>query len=210
MQFLNCQIDLSRWNFRPRAETESWVKKALKKISFQKEAKLLNMLDIFAGSGCIGIAVLKNIKNSFCDFADIDERAVGQIKINLKLNKISQNRYKIYQSDLFKKIKNKKYDYIFANPPYVATERINEVQPSVLKSEPKKALFAGRKGLIVIKKFLTEAKNHLKKNSVIYMEFDALQKRDIENLLKKEGYKNYCFFKDQFGKYRWLMVYLNK
>jgi len=187
----------------PRKETEFWVRKALKKLSFQKEAKLLRVLDIFSGSGCIGIAILKNIKNCRMDFVDIDKKSIEQIKINLKLNKISKNRYRIFQSDIFAKIK-REYSYIFANPPYVATERINEVQPSVLKYEPKIALFGGKKGLFYIKKFLKEAKKYLNRGGAIFMEFDPLQKKDIKNIIKKEGYRNPQFFKDQFNQYRWL------
>lgn len=207
MEFLNCRIDLSKWNFRPRAETEFWVKKAISAVSRRSQRYgVFEVLDMFAGSGCIGIAVLKNIKNSRVDFADIDKKALEQIKINLKLNKISPGRCKIYQSDLFKKLKNKKYHFIFANPPYVAEERRGEVQPQVLKYEPKRALFAGPQGLDAIKKFLKEAKKHLKKKGAVFMEFDPLQKADIELILIKEKYRKFKFNKDQFGKWRWLKI----
>jgi release factor glutamine methyltransferase len=218
-KFLNCRIDLSKKVFIPRIETEFWVKKAIKEIKKSQKSKIpirpslralgksqkFEILDMFAGSGCIGIAILKNIKNSFVDFVDIDKKAIGQIKINLKLNKISPKRYKIYQSNLFEKLKGK-YNYIFANPPYVAKERLKEVQPSVLKYEPKISFLAGKKGLFYIRKFLKEAKRFLKPGGIIYLEFDPEQKNDILNILKKENYKNSRFFKDQFKKYRFAKV----
>lgn len=202
-KFLNCKIDLSEWNFMPRVETEFWVKRAIKKLNFLQETEFLKILDIFAGSGCIGIALLKNIKNSQVDFIDIDKKAIEQIKINLKLNKIPKNRYEIFQSDIFAKTKGK-YSYIFANPPYVATEKIKDVQLSVLKYEPKIALFGGKKGLLYINKFLKEAKKFLTKNGLIFLEFSPEQKEDIKKILVQEGYKKYKFFKDQFFKYRFL------
>jgi len=162
-------------------------------------------LDIFAGSGCIGIAILKNIKNSSVDFVDIDKKAIEQIRINLKLNNISKFRYKIYQSNLFEKI-NGKYDVIFANPPYVARERIKEVESSVLKYEPKRAILAGKMGMHYIKKFLKGVRNFLKLKGVIYLELDPLQEKEIEDILNREKYKNFKFFKDQFKKYRFLKV----
>lgn len=202
-KFLNCEIDLSKKVFIPRIETEFWVKRAINELKIGKRWKI-EVLDIFAGSGCIGIALLKNIKNCQVDFVDIDKRAIEQIKINLKLNKILPKRYKIYQSNLFEKLKNKKYHFIFANPPYVAKERLKEVQSSVLKYEPKKAILAGKKGLFYIRKFLKKARRFLKKRGIIFLEFDPLQKNEIEEILKKEGYRNFSFFKDQFRTYRFL------
>ena len=209
MKFLGCKIDLSKGVFRPRVETKFWVKKAIRdcKLEIKKrKLKKPKFLDIFAGSGFIGISILKNIRGSRVDFVDIDKRAIEQIKINLKLNKISPKRYKIYQSDLFEKIKNKKYDFIFANPPYVAKERLFEVQESVKKLEPKISWYGGRKGTKVIKKFLKEAKHHLKEKGGIFMEFDPLQKEEIVKILKAQRYSKFEFFKDQFKKYRWIKI----
>jgi len=200
-EFLNCQIDFLKHNFRPRPETNFWVRKALKDLKLR--IKNLKILDIFAGTGCIGIAILKNIKNSQIDFADISENATEQIKINLKLNKIEKSRCKIYRANLFEKMKGKKYDFIFANPPYVALDRILEVQKEVLKKEPPVALFAGKDGLVIIEKFLQQVKNYLKPSGKIFLEFDPLQRQKIERIAKEEGFK-VVFKKDQFKKYRWL------
>jgi len=185
-KFLNCKIDLRNRVFIPRIETEFWVARAIKTIRTSNiEHRTLKVLDIFAGSGCIGISILKNVKNLLVDFADIDKKAIEQIKINLKLNKIPSQRYRIYQSNLFEKIKNKNYNYIFANPPYVAKERIKDVQLSVLKYEPKTSFLAGKKGFFYIKKFLKEAKRFMKPGGIIYLEFDPEQKNDILDILKK-------------------------
>jgi len=208
-KFLNCKIDLRNRVFIPRIETEFWVARAIKTIRTSNiEHRTLKVLDIFAGSGCIGISILKNVKNLLVDFADIDKKAIEQIKINLKLNKIPSQRYRIYQSNLFEKIKNKNYNYIFANPPYVAKERIKDVQLSVLKYEPKTSFLAGKKGFFYIKKFLKEAKRFMKPGGIIYLEFDPEQKNDILDILKKENYKNSRFFKDQFKKWRFAKVNL--
>ena len=194
-KFLNCKIDLSQKVFIPRVETEFWVKKALDHCKVEiKNYKLKKpkFLDIFAGSGCIGIAILKNIKKSQVDFGDIDDNAIKQIKINLKLNKISPKRYKVIKSNIFEKIKGK-YDFIFANPPYVAKERLNEVQESVKKLDPKIAWYGGREGLKYIKAFLKKAKNYLKKRGIIFMEIDPFQKETIKKILEKYKYRSFNF-----------------
>jgi HemK-like putative methylase len=206
IKFLNCKINLSKKVFEPRIETEFWVGKAIKEIKKSTETgSLLNVkvLDIFAGTGCIGIAVLKNIERTRVDFADMSKEAVEQIKINLKLNKISPKRYEIYKSNIFEKLKGRKYNIIFVNPPYVALDRISEVQREVLEKDPKKSLFGGRDGMFWIEKFLKEVKNYLKKSGIFYMEFDPLQKEKIKKILEKENFK-FNFYKDQFQKFRWL------
>lgn len=210
-RILNCTIEISKRVFFPRPETEFWVKMAIKFCNNEikrSRLKKTEFLDIFSGTGWIGILILKNVKNSFVDFVDIDKEAIEQIKINLRLNKISAKRYRIIRSNLFQKVKRKKYNFIFANPPYVAKERIFEVQESVKKREPKIAWYGGKEGLMVIKKFLKEAKNHLKNEGKIFLEIDPLQKEKIEKILEKEGYKTYRFYKDQFKKIRWVKISL--
>lgn len=184
-EFLGCKIDLSRRPLIPRVETEFWVGKVL--CDIKAGAKVL---DIFCGSGCIGLVVLKHVKNARVTFAD---------KYKYFDNK------NFVKSDVFSNIKDK-YDYIFANPPYVAIKKRQLVQKSVLKYEPKQALFGGQDGFYYIKKFLKQARAHLNKNGKIFMEFSPEQKKGIEKLLKKYNYKSWEFHKDQFDRWRWVSV----
>lgn len=209
-EFFGCKIDLSKKPLIPRPETEFWVEKAISEITpWRNFCHGPIILDIFSGSGCIGIAVLKHVKNLNVDFADIEENNLEQIKINLKINCIKPSKYRIIKSDVFNVINpssprllRAKYDFVFANPPYIATILRNRIQKSVLKYEPQKALFGGKDGLFYIKKFLKEAGRYLNPDGIIFMEFSPEQKKEIEKLILKYKYRNYKFYKDQNNKWR--------
>jgi len=202
VDFLGCKIDLSFRPLIPRPETEFWTEKAIEDIE-KSGRKKVRCLDIFAGSGCIGVAVLKHAPVAVVDFAEKEKKFLEQIKLNARLNNLSPKRRKFIQSDIFSNISGI-YDYIFANPPYVAKRKNAVVQKSVLEWEPAGAIFGGRDGLFYIRKFLKEAEKHLSAGGKIYMEFDSRQKNEIAGILKRLGYGNVNFYKDQYGRWRYL------
>ena len=204
VNFLGSKIDLSLHPLIPRIETEYWVELAIQRIKKQG-IKNPHILDIFSGSGCIGISVLKYIKNSHVDFTDNSIRSVEQIRINLNINHIKKENYNIIKSNIFSKI-TRKYDYIFANPPYVDIKKKTKLPLSVRKFEPLTSIIAKDNGLFYIKTFLKQAKDYLRKGGIIYLEFDSPQKRLIKNLIEKYGYKKYNFYKDQYNKWRWVEI----
>lgn len=207
-EFLGCKIDLSKKPLIPRPETEFWAEVSIRKMSryfHGREKHGTKVLDMFAGSGCIGIPIMRHIKNSTVIFSDNNKKFLEQIRINCRLNNIPENRYKIMKSNVFSNVKSK-FDYILTNPPYIAKNRIKKIQKSVLKYEPKEALFGGEDGMFYIRKFLASAKNFLNHGGKIYMEFDSAQKNKIRKILEKYGYKNFEFEKDQYGRWRYLIV----
>lgn len=204
--FLGARIDLSKRPLIPREETEHWVNSVIEEMRKSSENKEIDCLDLFSGSGCIGIALLKNIEWANCDFGEINDDFLEQIKINLESNRIARSRYKIIKTDVFSNISDK-YDFIFANPPYVAEERIDEIGEDVKKYEPMIALMGGKQGMDMIKIFLESAQKHLNEKGVAYVEIDPQQKELIgEILIKNNDYSYHEYLEDQFGKVRVLKV----
>lgn len=201
VEFAGCVIDLSSRPLIPRPETEHWTMKAIQELKTDTR-KSFHCLDMFAGSGCVGVAVLHHLPQALVDFAEQDKRLLGQIRLNLEKNGLSARRSRLFHSDVFSSVPGN-YDYIFANPPYIPESGRQKIQASVLQYEPAEALFAGRDGLEYIKRFLKEAKAHLNPEGRIYMEFDPIQRREIGEIAGKLGYKSCEFSKDQYGKWRW-------
>ena len=225
-EFLGCKIDLSKKPLIPRKETEFWVEDAIRDIASLKSKKSdVRVLDVFSGSGCVAVAILAKTDILLCDIADNQDKCLKQARINCRLNNINPKRYRVIKSNVFSSsslrgVKQRSnldsrlrgndgdgYDFIFANPPYIPKTRKNKIQKSVLKYEPKEALFGGSDGLLFVRKFLKNAKNYLAEDGKIYMEFDSVQKKDIEKLIKQNKYSGFEFYRDQFKKWRWVIVY---
>jgi release factor glutamine methyltransferase len=201
--FLGCRIDLSQRVLIPRPETEFLTEAAIGDLAKAGSARVL---DIFSGSGCIGIAIAKKLPGIAVDFCDIDPRAIEQIKLNLKINNIAACRAKIFKSNIFENLPPAEYDAILANPPYIDPARIAEVQMSVLEYEPAVALFAAKRGLDIAEKFLKTAKKFLKPEGLIYLEFDPYQAGDIGKIVRAENYSSFEPLKDQYGELRFAKI----
>lgn len=203
--FCGAKIDLSRRVLIPRPETEFWARAAI--IDLAKAGGNPAVLDIFSGSGCVGIAVARAIPGARVDLADIDPAAIDQIGINLEINNISRGRARIYHSDMFDVIpEGNFYNAILANPPYVDPGRLAEVQRSVLDWEPARALFSAKHGIEASQKFLCQARARLADSGFIYLEFDPLQRQTIIKISGKAGYSRTETFKDQYGRWRFARI----
>lgn len=200
--FLNCKIDLSFKPLIPRTETEFWVEKALKELTDVN--KHLNILDLFAGSGCIGVALLNALPNAHVDFGEIDQSLTEQIHINLKLNNV-EDRARVIQTDVYSHITEMKYDFIFANPPYLSKERIKDIQGSVLANEPHEALFAEDDGLHYAKTLISDSQSHLNQNGTLFIEIDPHQKEPLETYAKDYNCA-ITFWNDQYDRTRVAVV----
>ena len=175
---------------------------AIKKLA--EGPKMAKIMDMFAGSGCIGVSLLKRLPQATVDFAEKDRSHIATVQKNLRLNSqnsILADRGNIFESDVFKGIPLKKYDYIFANPPYVSKGRHWTVQESVKKWEPRDAIFASDHGLFYIKKLLSAGREYLSENGTMFIEFDSWQKDEIKKLAQRRGW-NVSFWKDQYKKWR--------
>jgi release factor glutamine methyltransferase len=198
--FLNCIINLKYKPLIPRVETIWYMEK---ETNFLKNYfnKKIEILDIFSGSGCMGIYANK-ILNSNVTFSDIKNIFLKQIKLNCMINNI--NNYTIIKSNIFKKI-NKQYDLILANPPYIPKKDL--IQKSVFKYEPSIALFGkGKGGLSIISIFLKNLNSHLKNNGLCILEFHPNQKEKIQDILDKSNFK-YIFKKDQYLRDRYVLIF---
>lgn len=196
--FIHTEIYLDSRPLIPRTETEYWVNEVIQIIHKSQilHHKSIKILDLCAGSGCIGVAVLKEIPEASVDFVEIDSAHHDTIRKNIIENKLDASRTRIFGGDLFENVSST-YDFILANPPYIDPDLIERVQNSVLKHEPEKALLGGKNGLEIIERILSEFPKYLRKNGVLYLEHEPEQ---VSELSKHPLYKG--SYPDQFGTLR--------
>ncbi|MHB8652053.1 MAG: peptide chain release factor N(5)-glutamine methyltransferase [Minisyncoccota bacterium] len=200
--FLNVTIDLSHRPLIPRTETEHWVGEAIRKC-MRRGLWPRRILDLFSGSGCIGIALARAFPDAQVDLGEYDTDLLAQIEKNIILNNIDARRTRIIQTDVFSHITDT-YDYIFANPPYIPLyHKYKTVEQSVRVFEPEMALYGGEDGLKYIKKLITKAPDHLALGGTLFVEFDTQQKESLETLTQHDPrWSTVHFVKDQYGTWR--------
>lgn len=205
--FLDAHIDLSYRPLIPRAETEYWVSEIIPRI---KKAPGTKILDLFSGSGAIGIALALHTPVAHVSMGEKDAQLVKQIRKNIRLNRLDVKKVRAYQSDVFSRIPRKKFSYIFANPPYVPLKHSPQVQKSVKRWEPHKAVFARDNGMSWIKKLITESPKYLEDQGMLFIEFDPSQKKPLEQYARQNGFRHVRFYKDQHKKWRFVELGMSK
>lgn len=175
----------------PQPDTEILVEKVIKSIDIMEN---IEILDMCTGSGCIGISLAKNIKNTKVTLVDISKEAIEIAKKNAIQNEV-ENKITFIQSDMFENVKGK-FDIIVSNPPYIKTDIIQTLDKQV-QNEPHIALDGGEDGLDFYKILINEAHKYLKKDGKIFLEIGYDQKQEVENLTKQsKHYKKIETIKD--------------
>jgi len=178
----------------PRPETELI-------IDVLKERKILKdniqLLDLGAGSGAIGItAKLEIYNNADLHLSDISKRCAHGIKKNLQQFDIQA---KVYLSNWFENIPKIKFDLILSNPPYISNKdpHLNE-----LRFEPKRALVAKKQGLADIHTIIENSVHFLNKDGLIIIEHGYNQKDEVQEIFNRYNFNQIESYKDLLGHYR--------
>ena len=217
-EFYGLPFKVTKDTLIPRPETEELVQWI---INDSKKNASLSILEIGTGTGCIPIALAKNLPNSDITTIDISSKAIKIAKENAELNDVqinfieqdilratslnvianemkqSQNRNEIATSKTPRN--DKQFDIIVSNPPYVRELEKKEIQPNVIENEPHLALFVDDENPLVFYKKIAElAKNHLTVNGVLYFEINQYLGNETVSLLTKKGFQTELR-KDIFG-----------
>lgn len=180
----------------PRPETEILVEEAAEWITLN-QLKNPKIMDLCAGSGCVSIGMARKFPDASVLAVDVCEKALSLAKNNAK----SLGNVALLASDLFAKLdpaKDGDFDMIAANPPYISTSEMRELEIDVT-FEPVLALDGGKDGLKVMSKLVKDAPRFLKKNGLLIVEIGTKQGLAVERLFANAGFEKIEVIKDFQG-----------
>ncbi len=198
-EFMGLDFMVNEHVLIPRQDTETLVEDVLSVMGENrlrneavpiKKKKSYDVLDLCCGSGAIGISLACLCPQAKVTCSDISRDALDVARNNAeKLG--AAKRVDFVCGNLllpFKgRLKNRKFDLIVSNPPYIKTGVIPTLQREVREHEPVSALDGGADGLDFYRGIVQDAPDCLKKEGVLFLEIGFDQREDVVELLEKSG-----------------------
>jgi release factor glutamine methyltransferase len=192
-EFWSLPFYINEHTLDPRPETELIVEAVIARSDVSTE----RILDLGTGSGCILISLLYELKNATGVGVDINQGALDIAKINASQNGVSE-RTTFVESNWGENLKEQ-FDIIVSNPPYIPTTDIEELEKTVKDYDPHLALDGGADGLDCYRLIAKNMKHLLKEDGFFLFEIGQGQRRQVEEILKHEGFGNLFSLKDYNG-----------
>lgn len=164
----------------PRPETEFLLELVMATCS---TTGIERALDLCTGSGAIAVVLAKEFGCPVVA-ADISEAALRVAAANFSRHGLCERVLPVC-SDLFSALApGWKFDVIVSNPPYIAEEEIDALQPEVFRFEPRLALSGGPGGMQVIERIASEAPTFLQPGGWLFLEIGADQEQAVTTLFR--------------------------
>ncbi len=194
-EFYGLPLDISREVLVPRMDTEVLAEQAIRLAGEAGEGA--RVLDLCAGSGCVGIAVAAYAPQCRVVLADLSEEALRVCKQNVRRNGLSGrvscvrvNAMEAPVSTLWD------FDVIACNPPYIPSGDIDGLETDVKEYEPRMALDGGGDGLDFYRAITSKWGNALRLGGTLLFEVGIGQAPAVEQLLIKNGFENITTYPD--------------
>ena len=179
----------------PRPETERLIEESIRTLQSFQNPKIL---DIGTGSGCIGITMAKERKDSLVIGLDRSEESLKVAKKNSTA--LNANNISFIQMDILNEYPKDRFDLIISNPPYVPKNDMLGLMKDVRGFEPDIALTDFSDGLTFYKRFVNILANITKESSTIVLEVGLGNHPDnVLSILKESGYSDIRITNDYNG-----------
>jgi release factor glutamine methyltransferase len=202
--FLDMKIKVREGVLIPRPETEELIALIINDYH-HRQYEELSLMDIGTGSGCIPIAIKKQMPYFDVTAIDISSLALNVARENSELNqcKIQFILTDILDRQLWKNFSG--FTVIVSNPPYVTERERSLMHPNVIDYEPLEALFVTDDDPLKFYNAITEFSFlHLVRPGSLYLEINERFGKQIRELLLSKGFDKADVIKDIHGKDRFI------
>jgi len=204
-EFYSLTIRVDQRCLIPRPETELLVERAIEFLRPRQNMarQPQQVLDLCTGSGCIAVAVGKNVETCRVTATDISDAALAVAAENVRLHGL-EGRVRLLCGDLFEPIITgldaARFDVITCNPPYVRRDDIARLDANVRDYEPTDALDGGADGLDVYRRIVADLGRFLQRDGLFIGEIGADQGPAVRALFESVGpFANVRIEKDAAG-----------
>jgi release factor glutamine methyltransferase len=169
----------------PRPETEHVIETVLERARVGRApsaAGPFRIVDVGTGSGCIALALAKELYRAEIHATEISPAALEIARANAARLQL-EARVQFHRTDLLQGLEPGAFDFVVSNPPYVGQSEEDQVQLEVRKHEPRDAVFAGARGLEVIERLILQAHELLKPGGWLVMEISGTIAEGVGRLL---------------------------
>ena len=148
----------------------------------ERKKPALRIADVGTGSGCIALALAKELPQAEIHATDISPSALEVARANASRHQL-ESRIHFHQADLLTEFEHNYFDFVVSNPPYVGESEEDQVQLEVRKFEPRNAVFAGHTGTEVIARLIPQAHAALNTGGWLVMEISGTIAEEVKLLL---------------------------
>ena len=194
-EFYGLPLDISQDVLIPRADTEVLAEQAIAYIQTLGECRVL---DLCAGSGCLGLAVASQAPKARVILGELNDGALKICRQNIRRNGLS-GRVMPIQADAREKPPRSlgEFQCIVSNPPYIPTGDIAGLEVSVRDYEPHLALDGGADGLDFYRSIAGQWKEALVPGGRLYFEVGIGQADPVLRLMRGQGFGDLHVIKDR-------------
>jgi len=195
-EFWSLEFEVTPDVLIPRPETEHVIEVALDRLALRElragrpqktNGEGFLIADIGTGSGCLAIALAKELPAATVYATDISPAALAVARRNAARHGVA-NRIRFLESDLSRPLAadgaiESAFDLLVSNPPYIPARDANTLAREVRDHEPPIALYGGEEGYELYAGLIALARAHLKSGGIFVAELGHESLSAVQPLL---------------------------
>ena len=198
-EFFSLEFEVGPEVLIPRPETEHLVEEALALVQSRwPDLEGLQAADLGTGSGAVAVVLAARLDTALIWALDVSEKALERAQVNARRH---GSRITFLQGDLYEPLagRNARFHLILANLPYVPEYAFADMDPEVLKYEPRSSLHGGKDGLDLIERAVAGARQYLAPDGALLLEIWPSHVPSIRTMAEKAGFPTVRAVKDLAG-----------